>query len=221
MVDTKNICSKCGGDKNVNGFAKTGLQCLICLRTRQRESCKRYKRNNREHVSEYNKKYKQENPQNEYNAEYFQKNKKELQEKRRPYFADRRKNDPQYKLRMTLKNRIQKAVKIAGTGKSNKTKELLGCSVPFMKDWLSHQFRDGMTLENHGSVWHIDHVKPCASFNLLDENEQRECFNWSNLQPLLCDENLSKNDKIIPELIESHKKKAEKFLASYNSQKVS
>ena len=43
----------------------------------------------------------------------------------------------------------------------------------------------------------IDHIKPCSSFNLLDESEQLKCFNYKNLQPLWAHENLSKGDKII------------------------
>ena len=38
----------------------------------------------------------------------------------------------------------------------------------------------------------LDHVKPCASFNLQNEKEQQLCFNWSNLQPLEASANISK-----------------------------
>ena len=53
-----------------------------------------------------------------------------------------------------------------------------------------------MTLENYGSVWQIDHCLPIASFNLLDEKETKKCFNWINLRPMYCSENISKGDKI-------------------------
>jgi fatty-acid desaturase len=42
---------------------------------------------------------------------------------------------------------------------------------------------------------HIDHIKPCASFDLTDPNEQRKCFHWSNMQPLLAKDNRMKSDK--------------------------
>ena len=53
-----------------------------------------------------------------------------------------------------------------------------------------------MTEENHGSVWQIDHRLPIASFNLLDENNMKKCFNWVNLRAMYSNENNSKKAKI-------------------------
>ena len=69
-----------------------------------------------------------------------------------------------------------------------------------VKGFLEAKFKEGMTWENHGE-WHIDHIKPCVSFNLLDENEQKKCFHYTNLQPLWASENLSKGCKYIDENI--------------------
>lgn len=49
-----------------------------------------------------------------------------------------------------------------------------------------------MTLVNHG-LWHIDHIKPCCSFDLTKADQQRECFHFTNLQPLWAKDNLRKN----------------------------
>lgn len=32
--------------------------------------------------------------------------------------------------------------------------------------------------------WEVDHIRPCASFDLTDTGQQKECFHWTNLQPL-------------------------------------
>ena len=74
--------------------------------------------------------------------------------------------------------------------------ELIGCSISDLVKHLENQFIEGMSWKNYGK-WHIDHIRPCASFNLLNEDEQRACFHYSNLQPLWAIDNLKKKDKLI------------------------
>jgi hypothetical protein len=45
--------------------------------------------------------------------------------------------------------------------------ELIGCDVDFLKDYISKMFTEGMTWENYGE-WHLDHIRPCSSFDLSD-----------------------------------------------------
>jgi len=52
-----------------------------------------------------------------------------------------------------------------------------------------------MSWENYGDLWHIDHIIPCSSWNLQDEFENKLCWNYRNLQPLLSTDNQSKKDK--------------------------
>ncbi len=79
--------------------------------------------------------------------------------------------------------------------KSARTIELLGCSVENLKARLESQFRPPMSWENHGQVWEIDHIKACAKFDFTDPAQQRECFHFSNLQPLFKEENRAKAAK--------------------------
>ena len=55
-------------------------------------------------------------------------------------------------------------------------------------------FKQGMSWSNYGE-WHIDHIKPCSLFNLELEEEQLECFNYKNLQPLWAIDNIKKGNK--------------------------
>ena len=52
-----------------------------------------------------------------------------------------------------------------------------------------------MTRENYGK-WHIDHIRPCSSFDLSKPEEQSICFHYSNLMPLWAEENLKKGSKL-------------------------
>ena len=101
---------------------------------------------------------------------------------------------PQAKIHSRLNSRISAAFKRGRSSKSIKTTELLGCPIAQAMDWLEAQFLPGMSWDNHGE-WHIDHIRPCASFDLTDPEQQKQCFHYSNLQPLWAKDNLSKSDK--------------------------
>lgn len=95
----------------------------------------------------------------------------------------------------TLRARINRAVTSRTRGGS--LRELLGCSILFLRHWLARQFQPRMTWKNYGRRgWHIDHIKPCASFDLRKSSEQRKCFHYTNLRPLWWDENLSKGARV-------------------------
>jgi hypothetical protein len=86
---------------------------------------------------------------------------------------------------------------IKNNSKFGSTLTLLGCSIAFVKKHLEKQFKPGMTWKNHSQFgWHIDHIYPCASFDLSKPEEQQFCFHWSNLQPLWWYDNLEKRAKI-------------------------
>ena len=72
---------------------------------------------------------------------------------------------------------------------------MLGCSIEFFMEYIEKQFKSGMTWQNYGA-WHVDHVRPCASFDLTDHEQQKICFHYSNLQPLWAVDNLKKGAKI-------------------------
>lgn len=92
-----------------------------------------------------------------------------------------------------LRERVRQAIKEQGGVKSAATLELIGCSVLEVRAHLEKLFLPGMTWTNHGfHGWHIDHIKPCAAFDLSDPKQQRECFHWTNLQPLWAEDNLRK-----------------------------
>ena len=125
---------------------------------------------------------------------YRKDNRKQIQETMNKYEKQRKLTDPEFKLVKTLRSRLGSALRAKRATKNNNTMELIGCDIKFLKGYLESKFTEGMTWENHGD-WHIDHIKPCCSFNLLVEVEQNKCFHYTNLQPLWAIDNLSKGGK--------------------------
>jgi len=133
---------------------------------------KEYRQTHKEEIKKYAKKY-------------CQQNRKQLNKYCREYLKNIEK-----RLTHNFRNRIWTVLK--SNVKSAHTVKLIGCSVKILKQHLQKQFKKGMNWDNYGK-WHIDHIKPCVSFDLSKPKEQRRCFNYSNLQPLWASENLSKN----------------------------
>ena len=125
---------------------------------------------------------------------YRKVNRRKIQDNMNKYEKERKKTDPVFKLSKTLRSRLGNAIKNKGGKKCNTTMNLTGCDLTFLQGYLEGKFTEGMTWENHGK-WHIDHIKPCCSFNLEDEEEQKKCFHYTNLQPLWATDNLVKSGK--------------------------
>ena len=202
-------CSGCNITKSHNEFYKAkarkdGLQtyCKPCMKSKNIENYKTHKdvwdaRTKAYNKTSSSKKYRREWAKKKYhsNPEFRKKVITQVVQ----YERQRLDNDPTFKLEKALRSRLKSAVKRANTTKSKKTFKLIGCKTLFLKKYIENMFQEGMTWENYGSseikCWHIDHIKPCASFNLSDPKQQIMCFHYTNLQPLWREENLSKSNK--------------------------
>ena len=99
------------------------------------------------------------------------------------------------KIKHRLRTRINTAIK--GLLKIGSPIKELGCSIEQFKKHIENQFQPGMTWENYGRTgWHIDHIKPLASFDLENPVEFKEACHYTNLQPLWAIDNLRKSDSI-------------------------
>jgi len=99
--------------------------------------------------------------------------------------------------------------------KTKHTIEYLGCTAEEYLQWISDNIND-FTIDNHGELWHIDHVIPISKFNLQDNNEQLLAFNWRNTMALSKKENLSKNNKIDNAQISNHYNKLLEYHNKHN-----
>ena len=104
--------------------------------------------------------------------------------------------EPSNKIANMFRSRTCRAIKQQLGFKKVKSIELLGCSIRDLMTHLESKFYADMSWENYGSCWHIDHIRPCASFNLQNEQEQKICFHYSNLQPLTAKDNLNKGARL-------------------------
>lgn len=218
------VCNKCGIEKDITLFSKN-KKCKGGYRTDCKECQKRYRLDNIDQHRESNNKWYDKNrrspreksnlTEKEVRKIWYEKNKdrinKERREKRKKrteqqiikervmhtqYVRKRYQEDSVYKILNCLRSRVGLAIKNQSSEKAFKTTELLGCSIEECRQHLEDQFVEGMSWDNHG-VWHIDHIKPCASFDLTNEDEQKQCFHYTNLQPLWAEENLRKSDKLL------------------------
>lgn len=205
------ICNKCNEEKSLTEFykywSKNGnkyyidTECKDCRRFEkrlyiQRKDIKKrrliYQREYRDSVKgklcdkKYSLSDRYKISQKKYRmSEKCKNNKKQ-------YEIKRRKNDINFRILCRLRTRLRIALK--NKSKHNSTLELLGCSIKRLKQHLGNLFTENMTWGKviNGKI-HIDHIKPCALFDLSKESEQKECFHYSNLQPLWAIENLRKN----------------------------
>jgi hypothetical protein len=89
--------------------------------------------------------------------------------------------------------------KRAGTDKCGASWQvLLGYDLGILRRHIERQFSPGMTWENMGAVWHVDHIRPVRAFTITGPAcpELRACWALSNLRPLPAVENMSKGGRI-------------------------
>jgi len=162
-------------------------------RLKNRESIKEYRLKNKERIEEQRKEYTLKNK--EYTSElrrgYYLKNRKQNIKNQIKYHKYKYQTDINFRLLNICRSRTLKALK--GFDKSASTIKLLGCTSDELRQHIESLFKSGMTWENQGKGgWDIDHIKACFHFNLADPEQQRACFNWSNLQPMEHIENIKK-----------------------------
>ena len=104
-------------------------------------------------------------------------------------------HNPKFLMDWRMSKNISRCLKNAKQNRS--WKDLVGYSPEELVAHLEKQFAPGMTWENYGSVWHIDHIIPKKYFVYTDADESfRRCWGLNNLQPLLAEENLKMNAKL-------------------------
>jgi len=195
-------CREC--DKEIEVPNRRTKMCNDCKLELQRMRCRRYKANNREKISTYNKTYKSDKKEeiSEYNRNYHQANRERIQYNHKIRLQERLKSDMNFIVLRTLRGRFKKWLDlqhiILGRSKTGEIREILGCDLQQFVEWIEFNFTSGMTWKNRGTFWHIDHVIPCCWFDFSSEEERKICFNWKNMRPLTAAENFSRSTMYPP-----------------------
>lgn len=129
---------------------------------------------------------------------YCKRHSKKLKARWLAYYYKKYRTSAHFQMAVKLRTRIKTALKKSHTVKSIPTETLLGCSISEAKVIFESKFTEGMTWEKFlkGEI-HIDHIVPCAAFDLSDPKQQRICFSIENIQPLWAVDNLRKHAKIL------------------------
>ena len=217
-------CCRCKEIKDYDNFKKNrsrkdgyASNCRSCdkidyekNKEKNSERFKKWRENNIEKINERKKNYRKNNIEKvreqernlyykridyyikyrEDNKEHYKKWRDENKDKKYEYMKERLKI-PQWCIALRCRTRIRRALK--NIPKTNKTQDLIGCSWQELVNHLENTKVPGKDYTNA----HIDHIKPCASFDLTDPEQQKECFHYTNLQFLPAFENLKKGSKVI------------------------
>lgn len=113
----------------------------------------------------------------------------------RKRLRERYRSDPAFRLQMSVSTLVRRSLRQNKAGR--RWESLVGYTVDHLRAHLERQFRKGMTWENYGSVWHVDHIIPRASFT-FDSAEHPDflaCWALTNLRPLWAKDNFDKRAK--------------------------
>lgn len=211
-------CSKCDKDLPLEDFgpdksSKDGLH-IYCKKHAKEMNKVWYEKNkkhkneqsrawyekNKEHANEVSRVWREKNK--EYTRAYAKKNKerkkqikKTWDEKNREHIREyeqtRYTTDIHFRLTCVLRSRLYKVVK--NGQKTGSAVQDLGCTIEEFRVYVEKQFVEGMSWDNWGpDIWHLDHIKPLASFNLMDRKQFLQACHYTNIQPLWAEDNLSK-----------------------------
>lgn len=219
MSEPSKVCTKCEKELGLSSYwkcagHKDGLAywCKDC----SRKNIKKWKEAHPNYDVEYSKRYHKERPNaskenhRRYNEKYPGKHAQDQLKwtDRNPnydkvYKKNKYYEDVQFRVAVNLRNRIRNAIRRqankdgACVQKPGSAWSDLGCDWPTYKAWMEAKFQPEWTWTGPGrKLWHIDHVVPLASFDLTNREQFLKAVHYTNQQPLLGKDNLTKYTKL-------------------------
>ena len=204
------ICTSCDKVKSLDDFGKNSAQqdkrhyyCRDCVKyfnginkEKNQQYSKEYREKNKEYFKNYQKEYRKKNSvvtdTHELTSIQEKKDKKRKKQrerskdqeyvlKRRNYMKMKYRTDIEFKLKKQFQSRLDRLFKDNDT--TEKSRSLIGCTIPEFKAYLESKFLKGMSLFNYGDVWEFRRIVSFCDFQLTDEIEARKCNHYSNIEP--------------------------------------
>lgn len=162
----------------------------------------------REKVSKFGKRWYQSNKQRraELSRKWYELNRAKIKSKRkteeyrersRAWLREHLRKNPALKLQRNVTTVISEVLRDGGTPGAFRHLPYIPAQ---LKRHVERQLLKGMTWENYGAEWHLDHILPVACFTIDHTDpkncaEFQACWSLSNLRPLWWEENLRKQAK--------------------------
>ena len=120
---------------------------------------------------------------------YYGANRRRKNTQRNRQLLEQRRRDPGFRLRCYFRSRLATLVRAKGPKRFSSSHDVLTYSATELRLHLEALFAAGMSWENYGRVWEVDHIVPVTQFDLARVDEARACFALKNLRPLRVAEN--------------------------------
>jgi hypothetical protein len=195
-------CKECKETKSCSEFRPCRAMCLDCERAYGRA----YRKENPDKAQAWIENNKER--MQELSRASYEKNRKNIRERA----SERRKTDPQYKLRQDCKRRVSSFL---SSQSGTKHVKLIGCTPCQFRDWIESRFEKDMTWDNYGELWHADHVIPVSHFDLTNDDQKFLCWSWANTCPMYAVANMHKKNKIDTDQILKHSEAVAEYAESH------
>ena len=198
----KNPFPKC---KNCNKeFVKKTIRQVLCSEKCRKENTKKwnYNRNRsqkyktQKKVWRKNDKWQSSEKGKEWWREYRKKHKQLFAARSNEWKKKQLKTNSMYRLTERIRGQLNQAIRRKNFSKSKNTIQYLGIKTKYLKKYLEHKFQPGMSWENYGKVWHIDHIIPISVVDTSKEENIKFVFHYRNLQPMFAKDNMRKSNKV-------------------------
>lgn len=148
---------------------------------------------------EFDKRRPSEERKNKKMAEWLSANAEEQRERVKQRRKIRAATDPAFACLITARARMKEVLR--GIKKQStqyypdRFQKYFGCDKKSLVSYIESQFRDGMTWENRGKVWELDHVVPLSA-GLGNADLLMRMNHYRNLKPLTIEENRRKGSSM-------------------------